>query len=50
MAAMLTANAVLTTPIPIAPLVVMLAVQYRVDEAYARYSVFFCVIGSIVTI
>jgi hypothetical protein len=42
------AEAVLTTAIPTMPIVVVLAVQYRVAEAYA--ALFFSVIGSIFTI
>jgi predicted permease len=43
-------EAVLTTAIPAMPIVVVLAVQYRVAEEYAPSAVFFSVIGSIFTI
>jgi hypothetical protein len=43
-------EAVLTTAIPAMPIVIMLAVQYRVAEAEAASAVFLSVIGSVITI
>jgi len=40
---------VLTTAIPAMPIVVMLALQYRVAEAEAASAVFLSVIGSVLT-
>jgi malonate transporter and related proteins len=42
-------DAVLTTAIPAMPIVVMLALQYRVVEAEAASAVFLSVIGSVIT-
>jgi malonate transporter len=42
-------EAVLTTAIPTMPIVIMLAVQYRVAEAEAASAVFLSVIGSLIT-
>ena len=42
-------EAVLTTAIPAMPMVIMLAVQYRVAEAEAASAVFLSVIGSVIT-
>jgi len=42
-------EAVLTTAMPAMPVVIMLAVQYRVAEAEAASAVFLSVIGSVVT-
>ena len=42
-------KAVLTTAIPTMPIVIMLAVQYRVAEAEAASAVFLSVIGSLIT-
>jgi malonate transporter and related proteins len=42
-------KAVLTTAIPAMPMVIMLAVQYRVAEAEAASAVFLSVIGSVIT-
>jgi malonate transporter len=42
-------GAVLTTAIPAMPIVVMLALQYRVVEAEAASAVFLSVIGSVIT-
>jgi len=41
--------AVLTTAIPAMPMVIMLAVQYRVAEAEAASAVFLSVVGSVIT-
>ena len=43
------AKAVLTTAIPTMPIVIVLAVQYRVSEARASSALFLSVVGSIVT-
>ena len=43
-------EAVLTTAIPVMPIVAMLALQYRVAEAVAASSLFFSVIGSVITL
>jgi malonate transporter and related proteins len=43
-------EAVLTMAIPAMPIVVMLALQYRVAEAMAASSLFFSVIGSVITL
>jgi malonate transporter and related proteins len=43
------AKAVLTTAIPTMPIVIVLAVQYQVSEARASSTLFFSVVGSIVT-
>ena len=43
-------EAALTTAIPAMPIVIMLAVQYRVAEAEAASAVFLSVIGSVITI
>ena len=42
-------EAVLTTAIPTMPIVIMLAVQYRVAEAESASAVFLSVIGSLIT-
>ncbi len=42
-------EAVLTTAMPAMPIVIMLAVQYRVAEAEATSAVFLSVIGSVIT-
>jgi len=42
--------AVLMMTIPAMPIVAMLALQYRVAEALAASSVFFSVIGSVITL
>ena len=42
-------DAVLTTAIPAMPIVIMLALQYRVVEAEAASAVFLSVIGSLIT-
>jgi malonate transporter and related proteins len=42
-------EAVLTTAIPAMPMVIMLAVQYRVAEAEAASAVFLSVVGSVIT-
>ena len=42
-------DAVLTTAIPAMPIVVMLALQYRVAQAEAASAVFLSVIGSVLT-
>jgi hypothetical protein len=42
-------GAVLTTAIPAMPIVVMLALQYRVVQAEAASAVFLSVIGSLIT-
>jgi malonate transporter and related proteins len=42
-------EAVLTTAIPTMPIVIMLAVQYRVAEAESATAVFLSVIGSLIT-
>ena len=42
-------EAVLTTAIPTMPIVIMLAVQYRVAEAEAASAVFLSVVGSLIT-
>jgi predicted permease len=42
-------EAVLTTAIPAMPIVLMLALQYRVAQEEAASSVFLSVVGSIVT-
>jgi len=42
-------EAVLTTAIPTMPIVIMLAVQYRVAEAEVASAVFLSVIGSVIT-
>jgi malonate transporter len=42
-------KAVLTTAIPTMPIVIMLAVQYRVAEAEAASAVFLSVVGSVIT-
>jgi malonate transporter and related proteins len=42
-------EAVLTTAIPTMPIVIMLALQYRVEQEDAASAVFLSVIGSIVT-
>jgi malonate transporter and related proteins len=43
-------EAVLTTAIPVVPIVAMLALQYRVAEAVAASSLFFSVVGSVITL
>jgi malonate transporter and related proteins len=43
-------EAVLTMAIPAMPIVAMLALQYRVAEAVAASSLFFSVIGSVITL
>ena len=43
-------EAVLMMTIPAMPIVAMLALQYRVAEAVAASSVFFSVIGSVITL
>jgi len=43
-------EAVLTMAIPAVPIVAMLALQYRVAEAMAASSLFFSVIGSVITL
>jgi malonate transporter and related proteins len=43
-------EAVLTTAIPVMPIVAMLALQYRVAEGVAASSLFFSVIGSVITL
>jgi predicted permease len=43
-------EAVLTTAIPVMPIVIVLAVQYHVSEARASSALFLSVIGSIFTI
>ena len=43
------AKAVLTTAIPTMPIVIVLAVQYKVSEARASSTLFLSVVGSIVT-
>jgi malonate transporter len=43
-------EAVLTTAIPVMPIVIVLAVQYHVFEARASAALFLSVIGSIFTI
>jgi malonate transporter and related proteins len=43
-------EAVLTMAIPAVPIVVMLALEYRVAEAMAASSLFFSVIGSVITL
>jgi malonate transporter and related proteins len=43
-------EAVLTMAIPAMPIVAMLALQYRVGEAMAASSLFFSVIGSVITL
>jgi malonate transporter and related proteins len=43
-------EAVLTTAIPVMPIVAMLALEYRVGEAVAASSLFFSVIGSVITL
>jgi malonate transporter and related proteins len=43
------AKAVLTTAIPTMPIVIVLAVQYQMSEARASSTLFFSVVGSIVT-
>jgi malonate transporter len=43
-------EAVLTTAIPAVPIVVMLALQYRVAEVVTASSLFFSVIGSVITL
>jgi malonate transporter and related proteins len=43
-------EAVLTTAIPAVPIVVMLALEYRIAEAMAASSLFFSVIGSVITL
>jgi malonate transporter and related proteins len=43
-------EAVLTTAIPVMPIVAMLALQYQVAEAMAASSLFFSVIGSVITL
>jgi malonate transporter len=43
-------EAVLTMAIPVMPIVAMLALQYRVGEALAASSLFFSVIGSVITL
>jgi malonate transporter len=42
-------EAVLTTAIPVMPIVIVLAVQYHVSEARAASALFLSVIGSIFT-
>jgi malonate transporter len=42
-------EAVLTTAIPVMPIVIVLAVQYQVSEAAASSALFLSVIGSIFT-
>jgi hypothetical protein len=42
-------EAVLTTAIPAMPIVIMLALQYRIQEAEAASAVFLSVIGSFIT-
>ena len=42
-------EAVLTTDIPAMPIVIMLALQYRIAEAEAASAVFLSVIGSVIT-
>jgi predicted permease len=42
-------EAVLTTAIPVMPIVIVLAVQYHVQEARASSALFFSVIGSMFT-
>jgi malonate transporter and related proteins len=42
-------EAVLTTAIPAMPIVIMLALQYRIAEAEAASAVFFSVLGSVIT-
>jgi malonate transporter len=42
-------EAVLTTAIPVMPIVIVLAVQYHVREAQASSALFFSVIGSMFT-
>ena len=46
----LLSEAVLTMAIPAMPIVAMLALQYRVAEAMAASSLFFSVIGSVITL
>jgi malonate transporter and related proteins len=46
----LLSEAVLTMAIPVMPIVAMLALQYRVGEALAASSLFFSVIGSVITL
>jgi malonate transporter len=46
----LLSEAVLTMAIPAMPIVAMLALQYRVAEAVAASSLFFSVIGSVITL
>jgi malonate transporter and related proteins len=46
----LLSEAVLTLAIPAMPIVAMLALQYRVGEALAASSLFFSVIGSVITL
>jgi malonate transporter and related proteins len=43
-------EAVLTMAIPVMPIVAMLALEYRVAEAVAASSLFFSVIGSVITL
>jgi malonate transporter len=42
-------EAVLTTAIPAMPIVIMLALQYRIAEAESASAVFLSVIGSVIT-
>jgi hypothetical protein len=42
-------EAVLTAAIPTMPIVIMLALQYRIAEAEAASAVFLSVIGSVIT-
>jgi len=43
-------EAVLTTAIPAMPIVIMLALQYRITEAESASAVFLSVMGSVITI
>ena len=45
----LRSEAVLTTAIPTMPIVVMLALQYRVAQTLTAAALFFSVIGSVIT-
>jgi malonate transporter and related proteins len=46
----LRSEAVLTTAIPVMPIVVMLALQYRVAQTLTAGALFFSVIASVITL